>query len=209
MLIKTSPIQSRPQARQSGVVLIIALVVLVALTLAAVTLVRSVDTSNIIAGNLAFQQAATHSADAGIEDAIAWLQTKSTANKLNDSDSTRGYRADGSTIAPDAGESWDQFWTRSLGQRAYTLQLSNRDNGSDEAGNVVSYVIDRMCSEAGVSSVSGGSCMSSPVVSAATGNQEEANEVQLNAPSVVYYRITVRVAGPRNTVSYVQAMVSL
>lgn len=204
--------QGKPVTRQAGVVLIIALVVLVALTLAAITLVRSVDTNNIIAGNMAFQQAATRSADAGIETAIAWLEdcnnthATCTSTTLDNDSATNGYSASGSnsTQNPAANQSWDAYWVQSLAARAVTLNGGT----SDAAGNVVSYVVDRMCNNAGPK-LSGASCVASPAVNTAPGNQEEANEVQLNAPSVVYYRITVRVAGPRNTVSYVQAMVSM
>ena len=52
---------------QQGVVSFIALVALVVMSLAAVALIRSVDTATLIAGNLAFKQAATASADAGVE----------------------------------------------------------------------------------------------------------------------------------------------
>ena len=45
----------RPSRRkQSGVVLFISLIILVAMSLAGIALIRSVDTSNLIAGNLAF-----------------------------------------------------------------------------------------------------------------------------------------------------------
>src|SRR4051794_33864237 len=50
--------------RQQGVVLLIALIVLVAMTLAGIGLVRSVDTGNMVAGNLAFKQGATLAGDA-------------------------------------------------------------------------------------------------------------------------------------------------
>ena len=56
--------------RQGGVVLVVALIILVALMLGGIALVRSVGTTNIIAGNLAFQQAATQSGEAGTEAAI-------------------------------------------------------------------------------------------------------------------------------------------
>ena len=67
---------------QQGVVLVIALIILVAMTLAGIALVRSVDTTNIIAGNIAFQQAAVHSGEAGAEAAIRFIETKYIANKL-------------------------------------------------------------------------------------------------------------------------------
>jgi len=53
-------------AWQQGIVLPITLIVLVAMTLAGIALLRSIDTSSIIAGNLAFKQSATASGDAGI-----------------------------------------------------------------------------------------------------------------------------------------------
>jgi Tfp pilus assembly protein PilX len=203
-----SSLSMKRPTTQRGVVLIIALIVLIAMTLAGIALMRSVDTSNLIAGNLAFQQAATHSADTGVEKAVSWLETANSTNNglaLQDSDDTNGYAANGSdaTNNPSAGQSWDAFWNAALLARKVDV------NGGDEddAGNKVSYVIDRMCANAGAKT-GGASCVASPVVTAATGNNE-GTEVQLNAPSVVYYRITVRVAGPRNTVSYVQAMVAL
>tara|TARA_R110001599_G_scaffold64023_4_gene179454 strand:- start:134437 stop:135051 length:615 start_codon:yes stop_codon:yes gene_type:complete len=191
------------RAKQKGVVLIIALIVLVAMTLAGIAMMRSVDTSNLIAGNLAFQQAATHSADAGIETAVAWLETNAAGSVLDNDDATNGYAANGSdaTNNPSANQSWDAYWVATLDGRKVDLN-------ADQAGNQVSYVIDRMCNFTGAKTA-GASCVASPAVTAATGNAEEAGEIQLKAPSVVYYRITVRVAGPKNTVSYVQATVSL
>ena len=59
--------------RMRGAGLIIALVVLTAMSLAALALVRTVGTGLLVAGNLAFRQAAVLAADAGGEAAIAWL----------------------------------------------------------------------------------------------------------------------------------------
>ena len=203
-MLKPTTFHLARRARQRGVVLIIALIVLVAMTLAGLALMRSVDTTNLIAGNLAFQQAATRSADAGIEAGITFLQTASSVTLETDS-AGNGYAANGSSpgLNPAAGQSWDAYWVANLDNRKMTLN----EGRADEAGNVVSYVVDRMCNNAG-GKTTGASCSASPVVTTATGNNEGV-EVQLNAPSVVYYRITVRVTGPKNTVSYVQAMVSM
>ncbi len=190
------------RARQQGVVLIIAIIVLVAMSLAAIALMRSVDTNTVIAGNLAFQQSATHSGDTGIEAAVAWL-TLNKDTPLLDADSS-GYRANGSDAAhsPIAGQSWSDYWARTLVNRPpVTLP-------TDSAGNTVSYVIDRLCNFAG-SKTGTASCIASPVVTSASGNAEESGEVQLHAPSVVYFRITVRIAGPRNTVSFIQSVTSM
>lgn len=205
-LPRRAPITVRlARKAQSGVVLIIALIVLVAMTLAAIALVRSVDTNNLIAGNLSFQQAATHSADTGVETAINWLTANNVGTFLESDQAASGYASNGNTIGPDLTQnppqSWDAFWNATLSARAVTLT-------SDAAGNTASYVIDRLCNSAG-SATGGAGCVASPVVAVSSGNSEEAGEKQLNAPSSVYYRITVRVAGPRNTVSYVQSVISM
>jgi type IV pilus assembly protein PilX len=60
-------------AKQRGVVLFFTLIALVVMSLAAVALIRSVDTSTMIAGNLAFRQSGASSTDTGMEAAIGWL----------------------------------------------------------------------------------------------------------------------------------------
>jgi Tfp pilus assembly protein PilX len=198
------------------VVLVIALIVLVAMTLAAIAMVRSVDTGNLIAGNMAFQQAAVHSGDSGVEKAIAWVESckNNTAtcasSTLNNDSPSNGYAANGSSASrnPAAAESWDAYWARVLTSCSASAPNVVCLAAQAGTGNIVSYIIDRMCDSAGAKTT-GALCVASPMVNAATGNSEEAGEIQLNAPSVVYYRITVRIAGPRNSVSYVQAMVSM
>jgi Tfp pilus assembly protein PilX len=193
---------------QSGVVLIISLIVLVAMTLGALALIRAVDTNNLIAGNLAFQQAATHSADVGIEEASAWLNAASLATLTTDQDS-QGYVANGSDPAmspnsdPD-GFSWDRYWNRYVrggGNRGIkTLAM-------DAAGNTVSYIIDRLCPSAGA--LDQQTCVVSPTADAAAvqGQSASSSGGLIFPPHPFCYRITVRVEGPRNTVSYVQSIV--
>src|SRR3546814_10518494 len=81
------------QHKQQGVVLFIALIVLVAMTIAGIALVRSVDTSNLIAGNLAFKQGATLSAEGGAEKAIEWLTSRNGSLELYTPERAAGYYA--------------------------------------------------------------------------------------------------------------------
>ena len=191
-----------PIPRERGVVLIIALIVLVAMTLAALALVRSVDTSNLIAGNLAFQQAATQSGDLGVENAAAWLQGQSSTTL---SQSALFYRADGSVQGPNAGinETWEHYWNNTLlpGGMVYTIGPVNA------AGNTVSYVIDRLCASQGAAAAA--NCATSQSVGSVGGNSLDVSGHPVNAPTSVYYRITVRIDGPRNTVSFVQSVIAM
>ena len=199
-------IRKKSHRHQSGMVLVITIIVLVAMTLASLALMRSVDTNTMVAGNLAFQQAATHSADAGIEDAFNWLAANKDGTVLDNDDPNHGYSSAGLLVAqnPIAGQSWDDYWTKTLATRP-----PFKVNGGigDQADNKIEYVIDRMCSTANKAS-SAADCMASLVATADPGSPQ-IPEPGIAVLKVVYYRVTVRVAGPRNTVSYVQTMFSM
>lgn len=191
------PIAHHP-SRQGGVVLFITLIVLVAMTMAGIALVRSVSTTNMIAGNIAFQQGATHSSDLGVETAITWLETN-TGVALQGDNLAMGYVA--SLQDPVAGQTWDNFWANQLVGRVRTLN-------PDTSGNTPAYVIQRMCNSAGLPTAPATGCASSPVAGTPTCSKSTP-PICLNSSSQVYYRITARVAGPRNTVSFVQAIVAM
>lgn len=201
-------IRSTQRAGQRGVVLFIALIVLVAMTLAAIALMRSVDTSNIVAGNLAFQQASVHSGDRAVEAAIGWLEDCNQGingcaiDTLNSDDASHGYTAAGNNASrnPSGGQTWDAFWAASV--------ANSHSEQQDAALNTASYIIDRLCSNVG-SPTGGANCASSPLIIAATGNAQVAGQIPLQAASLVFYRITVRTTGSRNTVSYIQVLVAL
>jgi len=186
--------------RQSGVVLLLALIVMIAMSLAGLALMRSVGTASLVAGNLAFQQAATRSADQGIETAIGWIENN--AALLNNDQAASGYTANGLTSVGDrnVGESWSAYWTRVWAARQVQLP-------ADTVGNTVFYVIDRLCLNS-LPPTAGASCSLSPVVMSTQGSSMEGGEATPTTLSRVYYRITTRVQGPRNTLSIVQAVVA-
>jgi Tfp pilus assembly protein PilX len=205
----SSNVRAAARRAQRGVILIVALIVLVALSLAAIVMMRSVDITNIIAGNLAFKQAATRSGDIAVETALAWLQANNTGTFLHTDQVGAGYSANGNnpTRSPAAGVSWETFWgTQVAAGRVRTL--SDAESDFANTGNRMALIIDRMCANPGNPN-SGASCTASTVSSVAGASGEEAGELAIKAPSAVYYRITARVVGPRNTVSYVQAMATL
>lgn len=194
--------------RQRGVVLFIALIVLVAMTLAGIALVRSVDTSNVIAGNLAFRQSATHSGDAGIEAAIIWLSANNTGLTLFDDDPVNGYvsfRQDPG-IDPNTGltETWDHFWNNSLDKASPKAIVTMATDGS---GNTVSYIIHRLCAGKGDPNATTTACVTNLNQSNVQGSSKGAGVIALQGSTQVYYRITARIAGPKNTVSYVQSII--
>lgn len=215
MLIKPSSVSACriSPTHQRGVVLLIALIMLVAMTLGGIALVRSVNMTNIIAGNLAFQQGATNSGDTGIEVAVSWLEANNGAT-LYSSVAAQGYAA--TRQDPPAGQSWDAFWRTVLANQAVTLNpaapgtfMAYTASAPNSAGNTVSYAIQRLCSQALPPSSAGAGCSQPPATVNTASSSKGAGVVALTYGSQIYYRITSRIAGPRNTVSYVQAIVAL
>jgi Tfp pilus assembly protein PilX len=199
--------------------MLVALIVLVVMTMAGIALMRSMDTTNLIAGNMAFKQSATNSADRGIEAAIGWLEANRAGAYLNDPHPDAGYNS--STLNNAGLSSGEQFWSAlAAGGVCYLPMVAGACSPTpatippnsapylDAAGNSVSFMIQRLCNATGDRNTAGCSVVSGAIVT--TGNNEGAGEETLTGTaSSVYYRITARVLGPRNTVSYVQAIVYL
>ena len=193
-----------PRRAQRGVILFVALIVLVAMSLTGIALIRSVDTNLLIAGNLAFRQGATAAADWGIEAARSYLKTTLAANKaaLDGDNPAAAYYATWQTGLDLVGTTTSPFgWSGSS-------QLV----GTDSAGNEVRYVLHRMCEASGATTAANANCVKASGSGGATGADGSTkatvsySALALPSSTVVYYRVTVRVLGPRNTLSFVQAM---
>ena len=197
--------------RQQGVVLLVALIVLVALTLAGVALVRSVDTSNLVAGNMSFHQSAIQAGERSTELALNdWLQPNNALGNttlhanINNPASPGGpfYIAAGSAQSPAAGQSWDAYWNTLVAGGLTPMAAG----GQDLAGNTVQYFIHRLCAAAGAPHLA--DCVREPA-SANTGGSQSAGGIAPITNNRVYYRITTRIEGPRRTLAYVQTIVAL
>ncbi len=212
----------RSRAGQRGVALLITLIVLVAITLAAIAMIRSVDTGNVIAGNLSFRQAATNSGDLGIEAAIAWLAKNRSAGTYlyidhNSPTDPMGYSSNHSAT-PVPGQSWDDYWNNVLVPNNQVVRVKFNASGApdpagtnlrDNADNAVYYTIARLCNTNGDPTIPGTGCNISPVnATLNNASNQGAGTIYLEYYPQIYYRITSRVVGPRNTVSYVQAIVT-
>jgi Tfp pilus assembly protein PilX len=203
MLAMHNPIQ-----KQRGVILVITLIALAAMTLAGAALMRSTDTTTLIAGNLAFQQSVTISADRGIEEAVSQLEATKQGNPKDvalppfSSDAQKGYAA--RIENPPQGQNWDVFW-------ANTLEAQSVPLAEDDAGNRVSYVIQRVCygpAEGLKPSNAVADCPKPPIRSTSSMG-EEGPKLPMKSSDTAYYRITVRIVGPHNNVNFVQAFVAL
>ena len=192
---------SRPgPQRQRGVVVLVALIAVVLLSLAAVSLMRSVHTNTMVVGNLAFRQAAMSMSTAAVETAVfdMFAPTR-TIGDLTNNDLARNYYA---TLQ--AGENALGVPAALQSQSAFTAAgLTKVLN--DTAGNSARYVIERMClASAAGKAATGVECEMIPPKQnpASTANEDE----NFTLPRIPFYRLTVRVDGPNNSVTFGQAM---
>lgn len=212
--------------RQRGLAMIVALLVLVAMSLAAVALVRSVNTGAQIAGNLSFRQDATANADRVAQEAVSMLYTKLVADpdSLNNNLISEGYYASqprkldptGNARMNDADRiliEWDSdycgtFPTNSHAGCTHKPKASTVDLTT---GNSAAYIVLRMCDAAGSVDVSTTLCATAAASVANTCqgaiNYENEGKCPSGAGVTPYYRVLVRTLGPRNTTSYTETIV--
>lgn len=201
MALQTSPISRLPMRAprgERGVVLFVALIVLVAMSLAGVALMRSVDTGVVVAGNMAFKQAAITVADRGTQVAAQWISANSVGNTLVSTNAAAGYSSNYPTPEPD--------WFDMANWAGAALV-----NGGtpDASGNVVRYVVHRMCTHQDLRyNESPNECaLYFGLSGAASGGSMAVGAPQFLGTPQLYYRITTRVDGPRDTVSIIQTSV--
>ncbi|MDP1658987.1 MAG: hypothetical protein Q8L73_06510 [Methylotenera sp.] len=197
---------------QQGVVLFIALIALVVMSLASVALIRSVDTNTMIAGNLAFKQSALVSSDRGVETALEWIKTQANLdpNILDASNTVDGYYA--TYLAPNldspavlkAEATWD------VATSADATGTGIVAGTEDASKNRIRYIVQRMCREAAPpKNDATNKCLfgSAEVNTSSTGGIDITEVALVNTQQSPMYRVTLRVDGPKNTVSYTQTYV--
>lgn len=186
--------------RQNGLTLVFALIALIAMALAGVALVRAVQTTNQIAGNFSFRNAALHAADVGVEKAFAQLQII-TSGALDAKQP--GGCTTGCYYYP------TMFTTAQLDAQGIPTNInwSNVTADTETVNNsyTVRYVIERLCSGTLPITNLARDCYSGATVG---GGTKKAGGVVFSSTAELYFRVTVRVDGPRNTVTYVQSIVA-
>lgn len=202
------PVLTQGRSSQQGVVLIIALIMLAAMTLVGISLLRSIGAGAGIAGNLAFKQGATSVADLGVELARTWLTTTGASSPATlDLDAEEnGYYASWQDDFEPLTHDWGH--ARKLKQADAVGLIGN--TAKDEQGNEIRYVVHRLCAKEGpVSPIDniGQQCAS---LADSSGRGSKGGISYGSLPGSLderpYYRITVRVGGPRNTWSFIQVV---
>lgn len=203
-----------PSGHQGGVVLFIALIVMVAMSLAAIALIRSVDTTNAIVGNLAFRMASILPANASIEQAASALFSDADiATIVHIPDKTQNLPAENYFAcrlkeplcagSPEDARGVPAPLQKKSTAKALLKQFDANDSATGTNDTQVTYVIERMCLEGAGKAATPGNCdLLTPkgILGNTLGEQDP------GFARLPYYRVTVRVDGPQNTTSFVQAM---
>jgi type IV pilus assembly protein PilX len=182
--------------RQQGVVLIFSLIVLLILAIGAVAVLRSVNSSLLSAGNLAFHRDLVNQAEQAVSTVMTEFKTN--APPLN-----------GATIADLPAANYVSTALPTNAQGVPLVLLNNAAFAAvGSAANIlpgatpdvtIRYIIDRLCTNTGNANII--NCVQSTgLPTGGTANKNTA----LAPPSATVYRISVRVDGPRNTQAFLQ-----
>ncbi len=208
--------------RESGFILLISLIILLVMMIASIGLMKSVEANNASSTNLALGQNSQLIADWGVERAFEWLNKNKSV--LDDSSPDDGYFA---TSVGGSAVLNDKEW---IGKASWDSAkvFDSTTNPSPPAGYTVRVLINRMCSATGAVNETGQSCSKG----ASSLSSGDGSELKIGSdtygvgasgsnggsvgggsnyivPGNVYYRVTVRVEGPKNTLSIIQSMITI
>lgn len=208
--------------RQRGISLFVAITALALMTVAGLSLMRSVDTANQIAGNMAFRSAGLNASDLGVEAAAAFLHNTVWAapNALIPAGCRVGTVAQAGPPPVAAVNGNCRYSPRIMPadeQGLPPVDWTNEVNipVTTVDGNQIQFVVERLCNPDAAVVVNLGS---PPEYSDGTIPLCMLRDIDVPPPNRsgsvpgvterggAMYRVTVRVRGPRNTTTFVQSV---
>lgn len=196
--------------RERGVVVFISLIVLVVMTLAALGLVRSIDTATLVAGNLAFKQASLHLADIGTEAAVNELERFATTSA--DAVYPSGCGSNGACRYYPVMQPLDSRGAPTLINWSNVAKTSNITFPSTFNGNIVipsgyaiQFVVERLCSGTLPITDPASNCYATPSSDSEGGSKKSGSPV-FTSVGKLYYRATIRVSDAKNSETITQVI---
>lgn len=186
---------------ERGVTVVIALIALVVLLISGVALIRSFDTSLLMAGNLSFKRDLVNQGERGLRKVSALLTSGALVDETtrNSNLATANYSA----VAL-ASDSHGLPTILSASDANFAAAMTGADLVDTDSQVQIRYVIDRQCASTGAFDAS--TCLTTPTASDKAGTAWIKRAGGERRP---VYRISVRVKGPRNTEVYLQSAVVL
>jgi len=177
------------------VVLIYTLIILLILTIGAVALMRSTQTSLFSAGNLTFRRDLVNQGEQATATVIAAFKTGVLSSSASTQSDNQAANYSSTMLASNAAGVPNALLNNTTFAAVGT---SANDIVGATPDVTIRYVIDRMCSATGASFAA--NCVQS--TASPTGGQIPGNG--LPPPSATVYRLSVRVSGARNTQVFLQ-----
>jgi hypothetical protein len=178
--------------RQRGIALPVMLLMLLTMLATSIFLIKSVNFTTLLAGNLAYESALGKQADIGLINGFRWLSDTARVNKglFNASQAAQGYV---SQLNMQLDPSMPAFWAGSV----------LVDDG--DPSTRVEYVIHRLCNFTGaydqINPVVNRCVLTTDsqngTVTAAIGSSLKGDGVVFASAPQVHYVITSRISGPR------------
>lgn len=185
-----------PRRQRGMIAMIVAIIVLMATLLAAVSLMRSVDTANVVAGAMTFRQGLVQEAERAYETAKSNTAFNGLASEADDT--SKGYYASiqASTTRPGIP---DLLTNVPISTNVASVTKSTTTQ------NDIHYVVERLCPAAGPADPK--TCINpgASVLGGSNANQASDTAIGLTGGNAAF-RLTVRVDGPKNTASFIQTI---
>ena len=169
---------------QRGVILILVLILMAVMLIGGLALMKSVGSTTLITGNIAFKEAATQAADVAFQNAENFLNALTAPDTAVTGQYLPLEQAVDASGLP-TSVSWSGISTTSAGMYRYQ------------------WIIERLCS--GSLPVTDPATQCRTAAGALQGSQRIGAPVYESLPPV-YYRVTVRVTGPHNALSFAQGL---
>jgi hypothetical protein len=201
--------------RGSG--LITAFAILSLISLALLGLIRTVETNMLILGNHVYKRSTLYNTEKGIQAAIDWLSPRVQSSYLNSDIEAEGYyasygsdvvfnnrRQDGAAIFID----WDGNLCKDT-DAIFCLKAKKLSNTGSET-NEIQYVIHRLCKTKGTPDDSNNNCkrnVKNLDNSPQRGQVSYGKSIRYSNSEYLYYVITTRVKGAKNSITIVQTIV--
>jgi len=202
MNIKTMDSGYQGARRQKGLIAtLLAIIVLVATLLASVALMRSIDTSNTIAGSVAFRQAVIQIADIAYQQALGLTFNEPTSDATN---ATIGYYATLQLPITTNTNGVPDVLVKQLANPTVvtgTAPLSGLPSGYSGF-----YVVERLCPAVGPASPTTCIVPGATITGGSVSNQTKDNGPPFSSSTYAAFRLTAGVIGPKNTIGYVQTV---
>lgn len=199
-------ISARARPRQRGVVLLFSLIILVILLAGAVAVIRSMNSSQFSAGNLAFKRDLMNQGEAAVSTVLVSLQSGllSAAGATASNVPAANYSATPLTTnaqgIPNALLSDTTF---------ATMGVASNDITGATPDVKIRYVIDRLCDgSAAALALQSTGCVFPVSNNAVLGGSSQGMGKRAPLPVALLYRVSVRVTGPRNTQVFIQSTCS-